>query len=89
MNTERNTSLTLKYSLIISMAVVIIGLITYMMDMGDNILWTGLLLVIISPLIGVAVTTVSLWIEKDYKWMYVALVLIAISVVGILMKYLI
>ena len=88
MNTERNTSLTLKYSLIVSMTVVIIGLIVYMMDMGDEILWTGLLLVIVSPLIGVAVTTVSLWIEKDYKWMYVALILIAISVIGILVKYL-
>ena len=88
MNTERNTSLTLKYSLIVSMAVVIIGLMVYMMDMGDEILWTGLLLVIVSPLIGVAVTTVSLWIEKDYKWMYVALILIAISVIGILVKYL-
>ena len=88
MNTEHNTSLTLKYSLIVSMAVVIIGVIVHMMDMGDEILWTGLLLVIISPLIGVAVTTVSLWLEKDYKWMYIALVLIAISVVGILVKYL-
>ena len=88
MNTELNTSLTLKYSLIVSMAVVIVGVIAHLMDMGDDILWTGLLLVIVSPLIGVAVTTVSLWIEKDYKWMYVALVLIAISVIGILVKYL-
>ena len=88
MNTERNTSLTLKYSLIVSMAVVIVGVIAHLMDMGDDILWTGLLLVIVSPLIGVAVTTVSLWIEKDYKWMYVALILIAISVIGILVKYL-
>ena len=88
MSAERNTSLTLKYSLVIGMAVVIAGLVVYLMDMGNEILWTGLLFVIISPLIGVAVTTVSLWIEKDYKWMYVALVLIAISVVGILVKYL-
>ena len=73
---------------IVSMAVVIVGVIAHLMDMGDDILWTGLLLVIVSPLIGVAVTTVSLWIEKDYKWMYVALVLIAISVIGILVKYL-
>ena len=88
MSAERNTSLTLKYSLVIGMAVVIAGLVVYLMDMGDEILWTGLLFVIISPLIGVAITTVSLWIEKDYKWMYVALVLIAISVVGILVEYL-
>lgn len=88
MNTERNTSLTLKYSLIVGMAIVIIGLIVNMLDMGDGILWTGLLFVIVSPLIGVVVTTVSLWLEKDYKWMYVALILIAISVIGILVKYL-
>ena len=37
MNTERNTSMTLKYSVIIGMAIVIIGVIVYMMDMGDII----------------------------------------------------
>ncbi len=88
MNTERNTSLTLKYSLMISMAVVIIGLIVHLMDMGSDILRTGIFMVIISPLIGVAVTTLSLYIEKDLKWIAVALILIAMSAVGILVKYL-
>ncbi len=88
MNTERNTSLTLKYSLMISVAVVIIGLIVHLMDMGSDILRTGIFMVIISPLIGVAVTTLSLYIEKDLKWMAVALILIAMSAVGILVKYL-
>lgn len=88
MNTERNTSLTLKYSLMISVAVVIIGLIVHLMDMGGDILRTGIFMVIISPLIGVAVTTLSLYIEKDLKWMAVALILIAMSAVGILVKYL-
>ena len=88
MNTERNTSLTLKYSLMISVAVVIIGLIVHLMDMGSYILRTGIFMVIISPLIGVAVTTLSLYIEKDLKWMAVALILIAMSAVGILVKYL-
>ncbi len=88
MNTERNTSLALKYSLMISVAVVIIGLIVHLMDMGSDILRTGIFMVIISPLIGVAVTTLSLYIEKDLKWMAVALILIAMSAVGILVKYL-
>ncbi len=88
MNTERNTSLALKYSLMISVAVVIIGLIVHLMDMGGDILRTGIFMVIISPLIGVAVTTLSLYIEKDLKWMAVALILIAMSAVGILVKYL-
>lgn len=86
MNTEHNTSLTLKYSVFVSVFVVIVGLILYMADMGDRVLWAGLLMVIISPLIGVAVTTISLWMEKDMKWMYVALLLIAISVIGIFLK---
>ncbi len=86
MNTEHNTSLTLKYSVFVSVFVVIVGLILYMADMGDRILWAGLLMVIVSPLLGVVVTTVSLWMEKDLKWMYIALLLIAISVIGILLK---
>lgn len=86
MNTEHNTSLTLKYSVFVSVFVVIVGLILYMLDMGDRVLWAGLLMVIVSPLLGVVVTTVSLWMEKDLKWMYIALLLIAISVIGILLK---
>lgn len=86
MNTEHNTSVTLKYSVFVSVFVVIIGLILYMADMGDRVLWAGLLMVIVSPLLGVVVTTVSLWMEKDLKWMYIALLLIAISVIGILLK---
>ena len=86
MNTEHNTSVTLKYSVFVSVFVVIIGLILYMADMGDRVLWAGLLMVIVSPLLGVVVTTVSLWMEKDLKWMYIALLLIVISVIGILLK---
>ena len=86
MSVEHNTSVTLKYSVFTSMIVVIAGLITYMLDMGDGILWAGILMVIISPLIGVAVTTVSLYIEKDLKWVAVALVLITMSVIGMLLR---
>ena len=86
MNTEHNTSLTLKYSVFVSVFIVIVGLILYMADMGDRVLWAGLLMVIVSPLLGVVVTTISLWMEKDLKWMYIALLLITISVIGILLK---
>ena len=88
MNTEHNTSLALKYSLMVSVAVVIVGLAAYLLGMGEDVLRTGLFMVIISPLIGVAVTTLSLYIEKDLRWMAVALILITMSAVGILVKYL-
>ena len=86
MNTEHNTALTLKYSVITSVIIVVIGLATYLMDMGDGILKVGIFMVIISPLIGVVVTTISLYLEKDLKWMAVALILIAMSAIGIFVK---
>ena len=86
MNTERNTSVTLRASVYIGIAAVVIGLIVYMLDMGDLFLKIGLFTVIVSPFIGVIVTTVSLYLEKDMKWVCVALILIAISVIGVLVK---
>ena len=86
MNAERNTSVTLRISVYIGIAAVVIGLAVYMLDMGDLFLKIGLFTVIVSPFIGVIVTTVSLYLEKDMKWVCVALILIAISVVGVLIK---
>ena len=86
MNTERNTSVTLRVSVYIGIAAVVIGLTVYMLDMGDLFLKIGLFTVIISPFIGVIVTTVSLYLEKDMKWVCVALILIAISVIGMFVK---
>ena len=86
MNTEHNTSVTLKISVYIGVAAVLIGLIAYLLDMGDTLLRAGLLIVIVSPLAGVIVTTVSLYLEKDMRWVAVALILVAISVIGILFK---
>ena len=86
MNAEHNTSVTLRFSVYIGMVAVIIGLVAFFLDMGDALLWTGLLIVIVSPLAGVVVTTVSLYLERDLRWVLVALVLIAISVVGMIFK---
>jgi len=85
-NAERNTSMTLRVSVYIGIAAVVIGLIVYLLDMGDAFLKAGLFIVIVSPFIGVIVTTVSLYLERDLKWVGVALILIAISVIGMLVK---
>jgi len=85
-NAEHNTSMTLKISVYIGIAAVVVGLIIYLLDMGDAFLKAGLFIVIVSPFIGVIVTTVSLYLEKDMKWVCVALILIAISVIGMIVK---
>ena len=78
-------SSALKYSVYVSMAVITVGLIAHFADMGDNILWSGVLLLIVSPIIGMLTATICLVAEKDTKWICVALILIAISVVNILL----
>ena len=83
MNTNRAVSSTLKYSIYIGIATIAVGLALHLTDNGDSVLWAGLLILIISPLLGVAVATIGLIREKDRKWIAVALVLIVISVMNI------
>lgn len=86
MNTEAMTARTLKISVLIGIAVIIVGIVANLCGLGTDVLWFGLLLLIVSPLIGVAVTTVSLFLEKDTKWAFVAVLLIVISAIGMLIK---
>lgn len=50
--------------------------------MGEHILWLGVLILIASPMIGVATSMISLTKEKDYKWAGVALLLIVMTAVA-------
>lgn len=86
MSVEESTSKTLRFSVYISIAVIILGLAAYFLNMGQNILWFGILLLIVSPLIGVIVTTIGLIREKDMKWVKVAIILIVIAIIGMLVK---
>lgn len=86
MSTERNTSVTLKLSICASMAIVILGAALFFAGLGTDVLWFGILFLILSPFIGIIVTTVSLYLEKDMKWVTVALILIIVSIIGLLIK---
>ncbi len=79
MNLELTTSRTLKISICLSITLIILGEILNILNCGTAVLYIGIFLLIISPLIGVIVSTICLSLEKDWKWVYVALILIAIS----------
>ena len=85
MNIDKATSYTLKYMIYVGISVIVVGLAFFITNRGDHILWTGLLILILSPLLGVIVTTFGLIRKKDVKWIAVALILIAISVANILL----
>lgn len=85
MTLETNTSRTLKYSVFAGILLIAIGLILNATGNGDRVLWTGLLVLIISPFLGVIVSTMTLVKEKDRYWVIVALTLIAISAFNIVL----
>ncbi len=85
MNLHSSTSKTLWGTAVTGIAIIVVGLIASMLNYGESILWLGLLILIMSPIFGVIVSAVSLFINRDYAWMTVALVLITMTAASIIL----
>lgn len=85
MNLHSSTSKTLWSGAVIGVAIIAIGLVASMLNYGEGILWLGLLILILSPILGVIVSAVSLLVNKDYVWAAIALVLIAMTGVSVIL----
>ena len=72
------TSLVLKAGIFIGLALIVIGLFTF-----ESILWTGTLILICSPLLGVVTSYVFLMKEKDWKWAKITTILILVIIIGL------
>ena len=86
MNLNRSTAMTLRAGIVLGMILMVIGLLVESTGGDDTILYTGMLVLIISPFLGVIVSFVSLLSEKDWIWAIVAGILIVITTTGILMS---
>ncbi len=86
MDINRSTAVMLRAGIYIGLAISLVGLVLSMLDKGDGVLWLGILVLILSPFLGVIVTTVSLVIQKDWRWAAVAVVLICITATGALLS---
>ncbi len=82
MSMESVTARTLKYSICVSIFLIVIGLILKMSDITDTLLYVGVCALILCPLLGVIVSTVCLFIQKDKDWIIIAMILIAISAIN-------
>lgn len=89
MSLNRATSKALWWGAAVGILVIALGLALESVGMGERVLWTGILILIISPMLGVAVSMVSLIKEKDSKWAGVALLLIIMTAVATLVSSLI
>ena len=86
MNLNRSTAMTLRAGIVLGMVLMVIGLLIESTGGDDTLLYTGMLVLIISPFLGVIVSFVSLLSEKDWIWAIVAGLLIPITTTGILMS---
>lgn len=87
MNMNRMTALTLRIGMTLGIAVMIIGLALDAMSMGQDVLFAGVLILIVSPFLGIIVTTVALISSGDRKWSLVAFILIAIISIGVILSW--
>lgn len=87
MKTEIATSKVLKYSISASIATIAVGLVLFLFNVTDAVLYIGIVILVLSPLFGIVVTTVFLAKERDRKWLRVAIALIAVAAAGIVVSY--
>ncbi|MDR1954404.1 MAG: DUF1634 domain-containing protein [Candidatus Methanoplasma sp.] len=81
MRTNSATSIALRYCLFAGIALAAAGLVLSEHELGDAIMWTGLLILIASPFIGVLVSCSFLIAERDWKWAKVATLLTVLILV--------
>lgn len=83
---NRLTALTLRVGVVIGMVLMLAGLCLYLSDGTDTLIYIGLLVMIVSPFLGVIASFVVLILEKDWRWASVAAVLFIVTAIGILVS---
>ena len=91
MRLYENTAAALRYGIVAGIIVIAIGLMVSSFDTvyEDRILWFGVLILLATPLFGIVVSLISLAAERDWKWVSVASVLLAIIASGVIIAYLV
>lgn len=91
MNVYDSTASILRYGVTLGIIIMAVGLVLNCFDLSyaDDTLWFGTLILILSPLFGVIVSTVCLMLEKDWKWVTVASILLAVTIAGMIVSLII
>lgn len=83
---NRSTATILRVGIVIGMILMLAGLCLYFMDGTDTLIYIGLLVLIVSPFLGVIASFVVLVIERDWRWAAVAAVLFVVTAIGIVIS---
>ena len=83
---NRSTALTLRVGIVIGMVLLACGLAVYAADGTETLLYAGILVLIISPFLGVIVSFAVLVLERDWRWAAVAALLFVVTAAGIVIS---
>ncbi len=85
-NLNRSTALALRVGIIAGVILMIAGLMVDVTGGGEWLLYLGILVLIVSPFLGVIVSFTVLLLEKDWMWAGVAAVLFVVTAIGIIIS---
>ncbi len=88
MSLNDETAAVLKTGTRIGLVIIAVGLVLSIAGITDILLLAGIVVLIFSPVAGVAVSTKCLIQEKDTYWVRVAFILIVVIIAGMLFSYL-
>ena len=89
MDLDKCTGHVLRYGVYLAIAVMIVGVIALQFDesVGNTIITVGVSLLVLTPFFSIIVSAISLYTERDYRWMRVALCVLLITTVGIVVAF--
>ena len=84
------TGKMLRYGITFGILVLLIGLLTniFSEEIGENILWSGICIVIFVPFLSVIVSALALYSERDFYWLKRVILVIVIITVGLVVALL-
>ncbi|MCL1904920.1 MAG: hypothetical protein FWG19_02205 [Methanomassiliicoccaceae archaeon] len=91
MNLEDNVSFVLRYGSVIGVIIVAIGLLAYIFEMihSETVMTAGIAVIVFTPFAGMIVSLISLSANREKRYAISAATLIAITVAGMLIAFLI
>lgn len=83
---NKSTALMLRIGIVAGTILMVLGLIVEEIQGDEWLLYIGMLVLIVSPFLGVVVSFAVLLMEKDWRWAGVAAVLFVVTAIGIVIS---
>lgn len=83
MNLNKSTAFALETCILLGIVITAAGLLIAETSVGDIVLKIGIFVLICSPVVSIAASYLVLLEKKDWRWLKVATVLIAVLAAGV------